>query len=198
MRSRHRDPRNAGGRLGFTSLIVDGVKPPDFTISYKFTLGAATVPQHGWNALNPREFLCVDGQSLADEYTPCGKAITIVTEHWIDKLSPDERTLAFKKLHDILAPGGRVRIAVRDANFPDEEYQRKDPHHPAMSLEDLIAELRTAGFTTRPLEWFDANGQFHKRPWQTAEGFIQRSKEFDNRNKDALNYTSLILDGVKS
>jgi len=72
-----------------------------------------------------------------------------------------------------------------------------DPHHPAMSLEDLVAELRTVGFATRPLEWFDADRQFHKRPWQTVDGFIQRSKEFDTRNKGALNYTSLILDAVK-
>jgi predicted SAM-dependent methyltransferase len=198
MRSRHRDPRNADGRLRFTSLIVDGVKPSDIPISYKFTLGAATVPQHGWNALNPLEFLSVDGQSLTNEYTPCGKAIAVVTEHWIDKLSLDERTLTFKKLHEILAPGGRVRIAVRDANFPNEDYQRMDPHHPAMSLQDLVAELRTVGFTTRPLEWFDPDGQFHARPWQTVDGFIQRSKEFDTRNRDALNYTSLILDGVKA
>lgn len=96
MRSRHCDPRNPGGRLRFTSLIVYGVKPSDFPISYKFTLGEATVPQLGWSALNPLEFLSLGGESLADEYTPCGKALTIVTEHWIDKLSADERTLAFK------------------------------------------------------------------------------------------------------
>jgi predicted SAM-dependent methyltransferase len=198
MRSRHRDHRNQGGEIRFTSLILDGIKPSTQASEYKFTLGPATVGRAGWDSLDPREFLGTDMQDLANEYMPYGCASRIVTEHWIDKLSPEDRGHALNKLYGLLGESGRVRIAVRDANFPGQEYQRMDPDHPGMTWDSLTKELHRVGFAAVPLEWFDTNGQFCRRLWDTNDGFILRSAEFDDRNRAGeLRYTSLIIDAIK-
>jgi predicted SAM-dependent methyltransferase len=197
MRSRHRDHRNRGGVLRYTSLIVDAIKPSCTPIDYKFALGEATSQAPGWQVLDPREFLEASSNDLKAEYAPCGRP-AVVTEHWVDKLSPGQIPRMLAKLYDFLAPGARARIAVRDAHFPSEVYHRSDPKHPAISMHALSDALRAVGFHTVPLEWFDQNGQFHREPWSPDDGFISRSARFDRRNKNReLHYTSVIVDAVK-
>ena len=36
-----------------------------------------------------------------------------------------------------------------------------------------------------------------KKTWKKEDGFVQRSKDNDWRNKNGLNYTSLIVDAIK-
>jgi predicted SAM-dependent methyltransferase len=48
------------------------------------------------------------------------------------------------------------------------------------------------------LEYFDGTGAFHQEPWETDEGMIHRSRQFDERNADGEpRYTSIILDARK-
>jgi predicted SAM-dependent methyltransferase len=62
-----------------------------------------------------------------------------------------------------------------------------------------FAELfEKAGFCVTPLEYFDAQGVFHRGEWREEDGRIIRSSRFDIRNRDGcLNYTSIILDARK-
>ena len=47
------------------------------------------------------------------------------------------------------------------------------------------------------LEYFDDFGNFHFEDWSPEDGIIHRSKRFDQRNKESLVYTSIILDARK-
>jgi predicted SAM-dependent methyltransferase len=55
-----------------------------------------------------------------------------------------------------------------------------------------------ASFPIECLEYFDEQGNFHRRDWSPADGMIYRSKRFDERIEDGrLTYTSLIIDARK-
>jgi predicted SAM-dependent methyltransferase len=197
-RCRDLDPRNKNGSLEFTSLIVDGIKPAAAKLHYKFSIGPATTVTPGWSELRPTDLLTVPTEILKQEYTPFGEPTDIVSEHWLDKLTEEQRPHALRRMFDFLSPNGRARIAVRDANFPKLEYHLADRQHPGLTLDALTMVLQERGFSVRPLEWFDSHGEFHHIPWASADGFIQRSWKFDRRNtENTLNYTSLIVDATK-
>jgi len=55
-----------------------------------------------------------------------------------------------------------------------------------------------AGFEVQLLEYLDSDGIFHFSEWGIMKGKINRSKRFDERNRDGkLMYTSIILDAYK-
>jgi predicted SAM-dependent methyltransferase len=68
------------------------------------------------------------------------------------------------------------------------------------NIDTLTLLLQSAGFITTPLEYFDAQEQFHAVPWDQNEGMIHRSVRFDAQQefqRDGLFYTSLIVDARK-
>ncbi len=62
--------------------------------------------------------------------------------------------------------------------------------------ETIAAELAAAGFSARPLEFFDEEGCFHQLPWSVADGYVvDRSAGHDSRNLNGeLACASLIID----
>ena len=53
----------------------------------------------------------------------------------------------------------------------------------------------------RPLEYFDADEEFHSVRWDSTDGHVKRSVRFDDQvafKRSDLYYTSLIVDAVKS
>lgn len=63
----------------------------------------------------------------------------------------------------------------------------------------VMTTVEAASFEVTPLEWWDANQEFHQRVW-TADvgGPVSRTVEHDPRNRDGgLNYTSLLVDAFK-
>lgn len=110
-----------------------------------------------------------------------------------------------------LKPGGYLRCAVPDANFPDSAYQciarvggpgPKD--HPAASHRILYDYRRfadlfvQAGFAVDLLEYCDEQGRFHYNPWSPEQGPVYRSLHQDHRNKNGkLGFVSLIVDARK-
>ena len=122
-----------------------------------------------------------------------------------------EGRAAARLCFEYLRPGGYLRVAVPDGNFPDPEYQRTVQiggpgplDHPAADHKivytaGLFADVfRDAGFTVDMLEHCDERGRFHYHQWDAAQGKIYRSLRFDHRNQDgALKSVSLILDAIK-
>ena len=113
----------------------------------------------------------------------------ILAEHVWEHLTLEEGKRAAQICFDYLKPGGYIRCAVPDGNFPDAEYQRgvqiggPGPlDHPAAShkivhtYKSLSHMFENAGFQVRLLEYCDEKGKFHFESWDEKEGIsIARS-----------------------
>ncbi len=129
----------------------------------------------------------------------------ILCEHVLEHLSEEDCRVALTESYRNLKPGGLMRVAVPDGYRRDPVYVKeasppKDGHQVLYNVDTLTALLRSAGFTTTPLEYFDAHEQFRAVPWDENDGFIQRSARFDtqqNFRRGNLFYTSLIVDARK-
>lgn len=138
-------------------------------------------------------------------------ADAFLCEHVFEHLTLAEAHKAAAHIIAALKPGGWVRIAVPDGNFPNAEYQKMvqvggpgPSDHPAadhkvvFTLETLAPVFEQAGFQVDPLEHCDSQGRFHFHQWDWAEGPIYRSLRSDHRNsRDQLGFVSLILDAKK-
>ncbi len=139
------------------------------------------------------------------------RADALLCEHVFEHLTEAEGRSAAAICFDFLRPGGFLRVAVPDANFPDPVYQTAvqvggpgPPDHPAADhrlvydhrlLTDVLAG---AGFEVELLEYCDAAGRFHHRPWDPDTGPVYRSLRLDHRNADGrLGFVSLIADARK-
>ncbi|MCA1055283.1 methyltransferase domain-containing protein [Rossellomorea aquimaris] len=135
----------------------------------------------------------------------------ILAEHVWEHMTFEEGVRAARNCYQYLKPGGYVRCAVPDGNFPDKEYQRivqvggpGPADHPAAShkivhtYHTLTEMFEEAGFQVRLLEYCDEDGRFIYNEWDEKDGYIYRSKRFDHRNSDGeLKVVSLIVDAVK-
>ncbi|WP_274654546.1 class I SAM-dependent methyltransferase [Paenibacillus humicola] len=140
-----------------------------------------------------------------------GSIDAILAEHVWEHLTYDEGVRAAALCAEFLKPGGYIRCAVPDGNFPDEAYQKLvriggpgPADHPAATHQivhtrkTLTAMFEAAGLEAELLEYCDEEGRFHAAEWDETEGFIYRSKRFDHRNRDGrLGFVSLIADARK-
>lgn len=123
------------------------------------------------------------------------------------RLSPEEIDRALAQVFARLCPGGRLRIAVPDGNCPDSgragqnqatgsaaDTGERQVHHTKESLE---AALRKAGYEPEALEYWDAEGEFHHREWNAADGVVKQSFRFGRSKQGKSDGIFLIVDGVK-
>jgi predicted SAM-dependent methyltransferase len=130
---------------------------------------------------------------------------SLLSEHLFEHLTEAEARLALRECHRYLKPKRLFRIAVpdgyrRDPKYVSEVSPPNDGHKVLYNIDTLTALLKNVGFTTTPLEYFDAQEQFHAVPWDQNEGMIHRSVRFDTQQefeRDGLFYTSLIVDARK-
>ena len=181
----------------------------------KIILGAGTQQWDGWIPTHQHELDLKDRSSF-QKYFGEVKISAFLCEHVWEHLTLSEGYKAAELCYDYLAPGGRIRVAVPDANFPDEHYQKlvqvggpgpKD--HPAVdhkivyTFDSLKSVFEKAGFTVSLLEWWDPGGNFHYENWDIADGPIYRSVKLDARNEAFRKigtrpvFTSLIIDAIK-
>ena len=139
------------------------------------------------------------------------RADALLCEHVFEHLTEAEGRAAARICFDYLKPGGVLRVAVPDANFPDADYQDMvkpggpgPADHPAADhklvydYRLLTDVLSSAGFAVDLLEYCDAAGRFHYHQWDPATGPVYRSLRFDHRNQGGkLGFVSLIADAVK-
>lgn len=173
----------------------------------KIIIGSEGTKQEGWIATD-EEFLNLlkkeDFENLFGNYP----ITRIVAEHVWEHLDESEGITALRNCYNHLAKGGQIRIAVPDGYNPDKNYikyvgvgalhLKEGDHKILYNYKTLTNSFTKAGFRFELLEYFDENGQFHRVPWQAKDGFIVRSADNDPRNQEGvMNYTSLIIDGIK-
>jgi predicted SAM-dependent methyltransferase len=167
-------------------------------------LGAGPVTIQGWLATDAAVLDVTSGRDWRRLFTP-GSIDRLMAEHLFEHLSEPECATAFTECFRYLKPGGLLRIAVPDGNRKDPEYFEeirppKDGHQLLFTVDDLTRQLVRVGFRVTPLEYFDANEEFHCYPWVEDDGLIRRSARFDRRERfkrGTVCYTSLIVDARK-
>jgi len=130
----------------------------------------------------------------------------LLSEHVLEHLSEEQGRLAVRECYRYLKPGGLFRVAVpdgyrRDAAYVAEASPPSDGHQMLYNVDTFTTLLEGAGFVVTPLEYFDADENFHAQPWDESEGHVQRSIRFDSQTdfqRDGMFYTSLIVDARKA
>ncbi len=139
------------------------------------------------------------------------RADALLCEHVWEHMTMAEGIIAAKTCYEWLRPGGYLRCAVPDANFPDWEYQLSarvggpgPKDHPAADhkiIYDYILfshVFNQAGFAVDLLEYCDEQGRFHYNQWSPDDGPIYRSLRLDHRNQGTdIKSVSLIIDAIK-
>jgi predicted SAM-dependent methyltransferase len=180
----------------------------DRTKPIKLVVGSMFSSFEGW-IHSDIETLNLLVKSDWDNYFAENSIDKILAEHVWEHLTPEQGKLAFQNCYTYLKPGGFLRVAVPDGFNPNEEYinyvkpggtgNGADDHKLLYNYQIMSGFLQEIGFQVNLLEYFDANGQFHKSPWKPEDGMIRRSADHDSRNQGGkLGYTSLIIDAYKS
>jgi len=173
-------------------------------------IGAGDQRWDGWTATHREQIDLIDSRTWAAWFGD-RRADALLCEHVFEHLTEDEGRVAARLCFDHLKPGGFLRVAVPDANFPDADYQNMvkpggpgPADHPAADhklvydYRRLTGVLESAGFVVHLLEYCDEAGRFHYHQWDPANGPIYRSLRLDHRNRDGrLGFVSLIVDAVK-
>jgi predicted SAM-dependent methyltransferase len=130
----------------------------------------------------------------------------LLCEHVLEHLSEDECRAALAECHRHLKPCALFRVAVpdgyrRDAAYIAEVAPPNAGHKQLFNIDTLALLLEGAGFSVTPLEYFDADGQFHAVAWDEREGFVARSLRFDSQEQfrcGSLFYTSIVVDARRA
>lgn len=189
-------------------MIDTAIIPPSEPL--RVIIGAGTQTYPGWIATQREQLdlLKPDDWTASFSRRP---ADAFLCEHVWEHLTEAEGRAAAALCHASLKPGGCLRCAVPDGNFPDPAYQTtvqvggpgpKD--HPAADHKivytvELFADVfASVGFEVDLLEYCDASGRFHYHHWSLQDGPIYRSFRTDHRNRNGeLGFTSIILDARK-
>ncbi len=176
----------------------------------RIILGAGDQTWPGWIAtdretldlLRPDQWASVFKERRADAF---------LCEHVWEHLTEDQGRAAAALCYRWLQPGGYLRCAVPDGNFPDPEYRKKarvggpgPADHPAADHKVLYDHQRLTdlfegeGFLVDLLEYCDERGRFHFHQWAIEDGPVYRSLLLDHRNQEGrITNVSLILDAHK-
>ena len=178
--------------------------------SLKVILGAGEQRWDGWQPTERADLDLTDRASFG-RFFGARRADAFLCEHVWEHLTEAEGRAAARLCFEFLRPGGWLRCAVPDANFPDAEYQRTvqvggpgPADHPAADHR-IVYDFRlfrdvfeSAGFEVKLLEYCDEQGQFHAENWEMESGPIYRSLRMDHRNREGkLGFVSLIVEARK-
>lgn len=175
--------------------------------SLKLVLGSSGIFQEGWVGTDIDTLDMLKKSNWNRLFKP-GTVEFMLAEHVWEHLTPYQANTALSNCFHFLKKGGHFRIAVPDGFHPDPSYINyvkpgghgagADDHKILYNYISLKKIFEEVGFTVKLLEYFDEEGRFHYSEWKVEDGLVNRSKRFDKRNVNgALNYTSLILDGIK-
>lgn len=140
------------------------------------------------------------------------KADNLFAEHVWEHLANPER--AIRNCYDYLRSGGVLRIAVPDGLHPSQYYidsvkpggtgAGADDHKYLYNYNNLSKMLEKAGFKVELVEFWNEHKTFSAQAKESIDrGIVKRSLKYDERNLDSSgtkspNYTSLIIDAIKS
>ena len=170
----------------------------------KIIIGAGITRFDGWVATDIPAFDILKHGHWAELFQP-NSIDRMLAEHVFEHLTPHQFQDFLRIARIYLSDEGCIRVAIPDGYHPDSDYIEHvrpggigvgaDDHKVLYTCDSMADILSAQGYDYQFLEYFDANGQFHRIDWQTEDGFIQRSSQYDKRNADGkLVYTSLIVD----
>ncbi len=167
-------------------------------------LGAGNTEFDGWISTD-HQMLDITSERSWQRLFPTKSIDKLLCEHVLEHLSTAECVTALTACYRHLKQGGQIRIAVpdgyrRDAAYVTEVTPPKDGHQQLFTIDTLVPLLEEIGFHVTPLEYFDADGQFHHIPWDERDGHVFRSFRFDTQEafrRGEMYYTSLIVDARK-
>jgi len=182
----------------------------DATTPLKIIIGAGEQSYPGWIATNQEQLDLGERDDWLASFNN-RQIDALLCEHVWEHLTESEGRAAAALCYEFLKPGGYLRVAVPDANFPNVDYQQMvkiggpgPVNHPAADHKivydyKLFSDVfQSAGFEVDLLEYCDETGRFHYHQWHPADGPIYRSLLSDHRNKEGnLGFVSLILDAKK-
>ena len=175
-----------------TSEILAGLRGSNYE-------GWLITDRHSLDALNRADWAAIFPESSIDRILA-----EHVIEHWTEA-----QFLSFLAIAErFLTPTGSIRIAAPDGFHPEPAYidsvrpggtgEGSDDHKVLYDCKAIERLLSGTEWRCEFLEHYDAEGEFHWKPWRIADGFIERSARFDSRNQEKpLSYTSLIFDLTK-
>lgn len=177
----------------------------------KVIIGAGQQSYEGWTATHQEQLDLLRRQDWEQSFG-ARRVDVFLCEHVWEHLTESEGQLAAALCYEFLKPGGYLRCAVPDANFPDDDYQRTvqvggpGPKDHAAADHKVVYDCKLfteifvrAGFEVDVLEYCDEQGRFHYNQWALEDGPIYRSLRFDHRNQNGsqLGFVSLIVDAKK-
>jgi predicted SAM-dependent methyltransferase len=170
----------------------------------KIIVGAGNARDERWIATDIHVLDICSPKNWARHFEP-NCIDCILSEHVLEHLTLEQNHVALAAAFRHLKPGGRFRIAVPDGNRRDEFYRADvappaDGHQVLFDLKLLTTLLEEAGYTVRPLEYFDDSETFHAVEWSSEDGHVHRSARYDrqeNFRRGDLFYTSLVVDAFK-
>ncbi len=133
----------------------------------------------------------------------------LLAEHVWEHLTPAAAIEAAARCYKYLKPGGFLRVAVPDGRHPDPDYIEwvrvggtgpgADDHKVLYTADSFRQLFADAGFEVDLLEYYGADGKFHRQNWDVAVAPIGR-RQGKTERKDGggtMHYTSIILDALK-
>jgi predicted SAM-dependent methyltransferase len=170
----------------------------------RLVIGSGGLPHPGWITTDLPYLDVLKKDHWARIFGP-HQADRLLAEHVFEHLTTEQFSGFLQMARPFVARKGFIRIAVPDGYHPDPDYityvrpggaGRGADDHKVLYTHDLMGGLLAAnGYAYRLLEYFDQDGQFHREAWDTADGMINRSAEYDHRNREKpLSFTSLIVD----
>lgn len=173
----------------------------------KIIVGAGSQPsKKNWVNTNKHTLNLLNADTWK-KYFQMDSIDNILAEHVWEHLTLEEGKKAVEVCYYFLKPGGKLRIAVPDGFHKSKSYIERvkpggsgygsDDHKVLYNYKTLSESLKESGFKVEKIEYFDENHKFHFKDWSFEDGLVHRSR-FDKRNKSGqINYTSLIIDGIK-
>jgi predicted SAM-dependent methyltransferase len=182
-----------------------------FNLKYskKIIIGASHTMQNSWFSSDLPE-IDITSIEKCSQYWKRNSKVAFLAEHVWEHLDEKSAESGAQCCFYFLKNKGRLRVAVPDGLHPNADYIEKvkpngtgagsEDHKVLYTIDSLSKIFRDAGFFIKPLEYWDAKGNFHRRPWNEDWGKINRSADNDSRNteENPLCYTSIIIDCIKS
>lgn len=173
----------------------------------KLVIGSAGIKNAGWLNSNI-ELIDLTNFNSFKFFFSANSINRILCEHVFEHLTLDDALISAKNIYHFLKPNGFIRVAVPDGFHPDPDYinwvrpngvgDGADDHKILYNYLTIAKVFKDSGFKVRFLEYFDEKGFFHYNQWNPEDGFVLRSRNYDNRNIDGkINYSSIIIDAIK-
>jgi len=173
----------------------------------KIIIGAGVTHYDGWIATDLPFFNATKTSSWSFFFKK-ESIHRILAEHVLEHLNEKQVSEVLQLSFKYLTNRGRFRLAVPDAYHPNPDYieavkpggwgEGSVDHKSFWHVNSLSQLAKSLNYKVSPLEYFDENGNFHFNDFQNEDGPITRSRGKGHKRNIIPDYSSLIVDLIKS